>query len=130
MAKSFDSMSRGESSQEMLAVDWALHRDLEGVVAQCFYDRCDRTVQSVLQDCDWLISITAQQLLLLIYCPAVSVQERILHYSPQILGALGHLMVQGVVQVCSGGVNGAFYEFDLGDRLRSTCESAREDDEA
>jgi hypothetical protein len=126
MAKSSGSMFRGEFPDEMVATDWALHRDLEAVVAQAFYDRCDRTVQAMLQDCDWLISITAQQGLLLIYCPDLPVYGRVLRYSHRLIDALEHVMSQGLIQVCSGGETSAFCEFSIGE----SCRPPREGGEA
>ncbi|GAB4324493.1 MAG: hypothetical protein OHK0047_08890 [Leptolyngbyaceae cyanobacterium] len=64
---------------EALQSDRALHQQLEEAVNKRFYEACDGVTQALLLNCQWSVTITAEALTLIIHCPDITTNWRVLN---------------------------------------------------
>lgn len=64
---------------EALQSDRTLHHQLEEAVNKHFYETCDGVTQALLVNCQWSITITAAALTLVIHCPDIATNWRVLN---------------------------------------------------
>jgi hypothetical protein len=85
---------------EFTQSDQVLHHQLEDVVRKYFYQACDGVTQSLLIRCEWLITITAHALTLVINCPDMSTNWRVLNNLVAIGGILAPFAPTGKLRIC------------------------------
>jgi hypothetical protein len=64
---------------EVDQLDGILRRQLEDAIGRCFYEACDGVTQSLLTSCEWYITTKAIALTLVINCPDLGLNWRVLN---------------------------------------------------
>ena len=62
------------------AKDQQLKQELESAVRKLFYETCDGVVQSLLTNCVWSFAIAAPTLTLVVNCPEMDMNLRVLRH--------------------------------------------------
>lgn len=60
--------------------DALLHQQLETSIAKYLFESCDGVTQAVLSSCEWSVTIDASALRLVIRCPDMTVNWRVLNH--------------------------------------------------
>lgn len=85
---------------EALQSDRTLHHYLEEAVNKRFYEACDGVTQALLLNCQWSITITAEALTLMIHCPDIATNWRVLNNVVPIGNVLQDFSPTGRIRVC------------------------------
>ncbi len=85
---------------EALQSDRALHQQLEEAVNKHFYEACDGVTQALLLNCQWSITITAKALTLIIHCPDITTNWRVLNNIVAIGSVLEVFSPSARIRVC------------------------------
>ena len=64
--------------ESLTDLDTSLRRQLELSTTKHFFEACDGSIQSLLMECGWTISV-AEVLMLVIHCPDITTNWRVLN---------------------------------------------------
>lgn len=85
---------------EATPLDRILRRQLEETTSQHFYEACDRTTQALLSCCEWYVTTQASALTLVINCPDMNMNWRVLSNIVQLGSALEQIAKSAKIRVC------------------------------
>lgn len=80
-------------------LDVLLRRQLELSTRKHFFEACDGSTQSLLMECDWDMSV-AEALLLVIHCPDVLTNWRMLNRMTQMAETLSQFSPMAKIRIC------------------------------
>ncbi|MEL6399185.1 MAG: hypothetical protein AAFO87_16400 [Cyanobacteria bacterium J06607_6] len=80
-------------------VDAALRRQLELSTRKHFFEACDGPTQSLLMECQWVISLS-EVLMLVIHCPDATVNWRVLNRIATIAATVAQFSPLAKIRVC------------------------------
>ena len=81
-------------------VDQSLQRQLEESVSKHFYEACDGVTQGLLLRCEWHITTSANALTLVILCPDMMTNWRVLNNVVPLGKSLEQFISSAKIQVC------------------------------
>ncbi len=90
--------------------DNVLKRQLEDVIARYFYESCDGVTQSLLMTCEWFITTTSPGLTLVINCPGMAINWRVLNNIVPLAIQLEQFAASARIRVCPPMGMGSPYE--------------------
>jgi hypothetical protein len=82
------------------SIDNALRRQLEESIGKHFYQSCDGVTQGLLTSCEWYFTITTSALTLVIVCPDLATNWRVLHNIVPIGKQLERFADTAKIRVC------------------------------
>lgn len=85
---------------QLSSLDEELRRQLEASTAKHFYEGCDGVTQSVLSSCDWHITSNSSALMLVITCPDMTINWRVLNNIVSIGNQLAQFSGGAKVRIC------------------------------
>jgi hypothetical protein len=80
--------------------DETLRHQLEEAIARRFYESCDGVTQSLLTVCSWHITTQATALTLVINCPDLAVNWRVLNHLANLATPLEALAPNAHIRIC------------------------------
>ncbi len=93
--------------------DRALQRQLEDSIARRFYEACDGVTQSLLTGCEWCIQTRSSVLMLVINCPDMPTNWRVLNNLISLAAPLELFSNNVRVRICPPMGNGEPLEIRL-----------------
>lgn len=84
----------------LTGVDEKLRRQLEASIAKRFYEGCDGVIQALLCQCEWTITTQATALTLVLTCPDMAVNWRVLHNIVPLANQLARFSMSAQIRVC------------------------------
>lgn len=90
--------------------DAFLRRQLEDSVTRHFYESCDGVTQSLLMTCDWGLTTSSTALTLVINCPDMPTNWRVLNNIVPIANRLEKFAPTAKIRVCPPAELGSPYE--------------------
>lgn len=91
-------------------LDRILRRQLEASTAKHFYESCDGVTQSVLSSCEWSITTNSSALMLVINCPDLALNWRVLNNIVPIGTRLAQFSSRAKIRVCPPDESGTPFE--------------------
>jgi hypothetical protein len=86
--------------EQFMPPDRLLQRQLEDTIARRFYEACDGVTQSLLTGCEWYVRTHSSQLILVINCPDMSTNWRVLNNLLLLAAPLELFSNTGRVRIC------------------------------
>lgn len=81
-------------------LDEKLRRQLESSIAKRFYEACDGVTQSLLCQCEWHITTQAAALTLVLICPDMAANWRVLNNITFLANQLARFTMSARIRVC------------------------------
>ena len=91
-------------------LDEKLRRQLEASIAKRFYEACDGVTQALLCQCKWHITTQAAALTLVLICPDMAVNWRVLHNIAALANQLARFTMRARIRVCPPAETGVPFE--------------------
>ncbi len=85
---------------ETMQADKVLNRQLEDSLSKHFYETCDGVTQALLLSCEWYLTLKSGELNLVIDCPTMSLNWRVLNNMVLIGNALEHFAQSAKIRIC------------------------------
>lgn len=81
-------------------LDEQLRRQLEESISKHFYESCDGVIQALLCQCKWHITTRASALTLVVVCPDMAANWRVLNNVVPLANQLGNFSWSAKIRIC------------------------------